>query len=509
MKLEKLLAENMLRFGVKNLNNTDVHQILTIMEQAAETNAEDPTVTAMPAYKPVMEWWNKNASKNSIAKRSLDYWTGSQSKGNVASKVKATNNLLKHLITLSKNTNLGLDAQKVADLIKFLQENTSKNVYYNSQSVGGNNAAFYLVRILAGLKSESDPLKSLSGSNGKGYITAFNKLDIARIKAELEKSQFVFANPTVEDKIALLNYFTEQATAKIARRDKAVADNPLQRMVKWDLSKAIKEATAISIAPGIGEIKTIEAETPPPSETEQYTFSYPNTDDITGLQNFYLSDNVTAVTPENEAAFKDALQNLLTQIPAGQKIIEVHIKAGSSTSRVPTTFGSTDGKYTSAGNEKLVDARLQAIQEALSRVVDTTVPKGEWKLITDNPQRTPNIGPPWTKDDRDTTYPLSKRRKTLPNGAPNPNYDQTVVDGYEAKFGKYKGSFGQISIVTETGRLIPYDTQPGKQVTAQWAGKISWTSGGTGNGKPKTLRGSNKGEKAWTGQGTLDCPIWK
>jgi uncharacterized protein HemY len=41
MKLEKLLAENMLRFGVKNLNNTDVQQILTIMEQAAAAGSQE------------------------------------------------------------------------------------------------------------------------------------------------------------------------------------------------------------------------------------------------------------------------------------------------------------------------------------------------------------------------------------------------------------------------------------------------------------------------------------
>jgi hypothetical protein len=506
MKLEKLLAENMLRFGVKNLNNTDVHQILTIMEQAAAAGTESSAVTSMPAYKPVLDWWNKKSKNNSSAKKYLEYWSGGVAKESKGINVNATNTLLKHLQTLSKNNVYNLDQNKLQEFTDYLQTSISANIYFEPRSFD-QRPETRAIRILAMLKPESDPTKTSLATNEKSAISAFNKADLNKIKASLEKTQFVYTTITEQDKIALLKYFEEKATQKATVHNKANADNPLGKLVQWNMEKAIKEASSIRIGPGKGSIEREEAADPTPPEIYTYTFSYP---DITAtnpkLQNFFLGDDNVAVSAENETAFKETLETLLNSIPADQKIIEVYIKAGSSTSKVPTSYKSA-GKYTTAANVTLVDDRLTAIQTSLSNVVDTTIPKGEWKLIVDTPERKPNNGPEWTDADR-AAYPLAKRRKTLENGTANPQYDQKIVDAYEAKYGNYKGSYGQISIKTTSTITIPTTTAPAIKVSGEWYGSISWPSPGRGNGKPKTIPGKNKGEKTWTGQGTLDCPIW-
>jgi hypothetical protein len=508
MKLEKLLAENMLRFGVKNLNNTDVQQILTIMEQAAAAGTEDSRVTALPAYKPVMAWWNKNADKNSMAKRSLSYWTGGDAKGGVGSEVLATKNLLKHLQTLSKNSASLLDKTKINELITYLNTSIAENIYFKARSAGQNIPAMYVIQVLSGLKTDGDPNRTvLQGTNGKKYVDAFNKLDINKIKSYLEQTQFVYANVTVDDKIALLNYFQQKAEQKAATHNKTNQDNPLGKLFKWDMTKAIDEASSITIAPGAGEIQKIESENPPPPVVNTYTFSYPSNTDIPAINNFYLGDDVVAVTEENRQRFIEELQDLLSQIPTDQKIIEITTYVEAATSQVPTSYGTpkNDPMYSRDNNNKLVIDRLSALQTALQEVVNSAVPKGEWS-ITPKSENKANIGPAWTDTER-AAYPLNKRRKTLANGAPNPQFDETILNKYNELYGPYRGAFGQISIKTTSREVIPQPTEPAVKVTAQWYGKITWPF--TGNTKePKPLRGRNKGGKSWAGGDTLGCPVW-
>jgi hypothetical protein len=506
MKLEKLLAENMLRFGVKNLNNTDVHQILTIMEQAAASGTESSTVTSMPAYKPVMDWWQKKSKNSSSAKKSLEYWSGGVAKESKGINVNATNTLLKHLQTLIKNNVYNLDATKLSELIKYLQTNISANIYFEPRNFDQRPES-RAIRVLAMLKPEADPSKTSLAGNEKSAIDAFNKADLNKIKASLEKTQFVYTTITETDKIALLKYFEEKATQKATVHNKTNADNPLGKLIQWDMEKAIKEASSIRIGPGEGSIEREAAADPTPPEIFTYTFSYPDISEANPkLQNFFLGDDNVAVSAENEAAFKETLETLLSSIPADQKIIEVYIKAGSSTSKVPTSYKSA-GKYTTAANVTLVDDRLTAIQTSLSNVVDTTIPKGEWNLIVDPPERKPNNGPEWTEADRNA-YPLDKRRVKNPDGQPNPKFNQKIVDAYEAKYGRYKGSYGQISIKTTSTEIKTTITEPSVLVSGAWYGSMTWPSPGKGDGKPKTIPGKNKGEKTWTGQGTLDCPVF-
>ncbi len=289
MKLEKLLAENMLRFGVKNLNNTDVHQILTIMEQAAAAGTESSAVTSMPAYKPVLDWWNKKSKNNSSAKKYLEYWSGGVAKESKGINVNATNTLLKHLQTLSKNNVYNLDQNKLQEFTDYLQTSISANIYFEPRSFD-QRPETRAIRILAMLKPESDPTKTSLATNEKSAISAFNKADLNKIKASLEKTQFVYTTITEQDKIALLKYFEEKATQKATVHNKANADNPLGKLVQWNMEKAIKEASSIRIGPGKGSIEREEAADPTPPEIYTYTFSYP---DITAtnpkLQNFFLA----------------------------------------------------------------------------------------------------------------------------------------------------------------------------------------------------------------------------
>lgn len=508
MKLEKLLAENMLRFGVKNLNENAVHQILTIMEQAATGGTEDASVTAMPAYEPVLAWWTKNSKKNSSAKRSLNYWNGSSNTGTVAINVSSTKSLLKHLQTLSKNAASTLDKTKINDLITYLNSNIENNIYFDARYAGNGKPSMYAINVLAKLKVDGDPNRTvLQGSNGKTYVDAFNKANINDIKSYLQNTQFVFINPTVEDKIALLKYFEQKAQEKAASHNKTNEKNPLGNLFKWNMEKAIEEASSISIAPKAGDIERTEAETPPPAIINTYTFSYPDNTDIPAINNFYLGDDQIAVTAENRQRFVEELQDLLAQIPADQKITEITTYAEAATSKVPTSYGTpkNDPKYSTENNNTLVEARLAALQTALQEVVNSTVPKGEW-TITPKSKNKANIGPAWTDKER-ADYPLNKRKKTLANGAPNPQFDETILNKYNEIYGPYRGAFGQISIKTTSTEVIPQPTEPAVKVTAQWYGKISWPF--TGNTKePKPLRGKNKGGKSWAGGDTLGCPVW-
>jgi hypothetical protein len=396
----------------------------------------------------------------------------------------------------------------MAEIASFLQTNIQNNVYFNSKSTGVNIPGMYVIQVLAGIKSDGDPRRTvLQGSNGKTYIDAFNKLDVNKIKSYFEKTQFVYSSVTVEDKIALLKYFEQKAEQKAAIHNKANEKDPLGKLFKWDTKKAIEEASSIIIAPGAGEIQKTEAETPPPPVVNTYTFSYPDNTDIPAINNFYLGDDVVAVTDENRQRFVEELQDLLAQIPAGEKIIEITTYAESATSQVPTSYGTpkNDPTYSRDNNNKLVLDRLSALQTVLSEVVNTIVPKGEWS-ITPKSENKANIGPAWTDKER-SLYPLNKRKKTLANGSPNPQFDETTLNEYNKIYGAYRGSFGQISIKTTATEVIPQPTEPALKVTANWFGKISWPF--TGNTKqPKPLRGRNKGGKSWAGGDTLGCPVW-
>jgi hypothetical protein len=500
MKLEKLLAENMLRFGAKNL---DANQIKTLIEQAQSAGLDINAIIAADSpevktgvYNDVMAWWGKHI-KTSPVQRSLNSWSGSTknvSAGSSGSKVQ--DQVLANMKVLKTRPEIKGKTfeDTISKVIAAIEKNMQSNIYlgYNGFS------AEPFLNSFKGAKFPENVVKLLNDTNSAQYKSLVNlqqNFDSIWAKINVKQNLQVVVAITDQDKTALLSAI-EQRTAK---RVSALTNQGK----KTSIPEEIKKAKAIVISADKGEITAISKETAP--ETRTWERSYPDISkgDSTETQNFYLKDNEVAVQQGAQDKFNELIKNTVADVAAsGGTVKQIICWAGSKTSQVPTTYNSEQTGYKSGGNIKqgqqgnikLAEERVKAISSFINTQLAAAFPNVP--ISVGENQMQPNVGPPFTIEDR------AKYSKRTGLGGTDAN----AQSEYDSKYGPYKGSFGAFKLIIEF--KDPGTADESIETVGKWLAKITWPTPVPSDGKPP--RGNAGGGKTFVGVdlNTTKCS-WK
>jgi hypothetical protein len=307
---------------------------------------------------------------------------------------------------------------------------------------------------------------------------------------------------TDDDKNKILNTVKEkinkQVTAKTNQGKKITFDKELEEVVK--ITVALK-GTSIESGPEEKQ-EQITDEIP-------YVATYPNnTKQNPDLQNFYFKDNEVVVPEDRKEKFRIMIEELKNAIPKNEVITEIRIKAGSTTSQVPTQYsGPGDLKpYTTItegqqNNVKLAEDRCQYIEQTLFTLLKEIFPNEVGKVVTDKRDTKPNNGPVYTEKER--TYFFGEFKKL----------DPAKKGEYDTKYGPFKGSYGSVMIVTK-GSNASIVGGGGSQpvIVNNWQVIIDYGGKNVGSKKQKTLFTSKTGGGITVGGskggGLTDCAVW-
>lgn len=293
---------------------------------------------------------------------------------------------------------------------------------------------------------------------------------------------------TDADRVAVLNYVQKRVGEKT-------------KIQSISQEKALKQITGVIIDPkGTTTIVTPAPPAPAPVRTP-YNGTYPAIDQPNPeLQNFYLVDNAIDVSPENKGKFDSLVKTLLSSIPKDEKIVEVKISAGSSTSKVPTTYKGGDYKGNIAAgqknNEFLAADRCAKIEESLMDVVKTNIPAVGNNIKIEQRQIAANRGTDYTEKERAYYFSTGK-------------LDPAKKEAYDKAYGPFKGSYGSVTIITEKIEEITTEVGPSVEVTQNWKARIEQKMPKI---KPPTkLKGSPGGGQTFVGKtfNTTKCNIWQ
>jgi hypothetical protein len=288
------------------------------------------------------------------------------------------------------------------------------------------------------------------------------------------------------DRLAVLNHVQEW----LSRYIKIKSTTP---------ERAAKQITAVAITPAGTTVTNNPAPPVPTTIPQSYSGTYPAVDQPNPeLQNFYLIDNEINVSTQNKAKFDALVKTLLANIPKNEKIVEVKISAGSSTSKVPTTYkgGDYKGNITigQKNNEFLAADRCVKIEEALTAVVKTNIPdvtniKIEQRQIAAN---------------RGTEYTEKERSYYFSSGV----LDPTKKNAYDKAYGPYKGSYGSVTIITESVQIIPPEVGPSVKISSNWQTRID--SKHKNVTPPRRGKSSPGGGQTFVGVtfNTTKCKLW-
>jgi len=467
MKLEKLLAENMLRFGVKNLNDIEVSNITAIMEQTAtsipktykEFAALDaPEVVATPGYTELftrvfeIQAGKGNGYNNSTqqATETIGWWTNSPQLNKQQSNAKNyTNNVIKNIEAAIN----ALESIKSGKMSAELQDLDNR---------------------LALLKQAKSKLDNLVADNI--YITGWNPYNSAADKIYLlSQKTYAWDDPTV---VRARTPFTSELNKFIKNVDgesapgkqiytkqtfSAIPNDIKIKLVQESVQKArnsgkpISKADRIFVGPkNTAALYSKTSTNAPESELVPLAFpiAYPPKDPNSPLVQNFFGDDQFVVSGEQKASFNSMLQQAVEFCKSQGTILEVQYKAGSSTSKVPTSFAG--------GNAGLTDARLKAIEETLTSTISGNADLKGIKITKLAPERLVEVGPAYDR----AKYSLDKRKA-------NP----AVNDEYNKIYGPYRGSYGEFVIIYQP-KPEPSPEVPGEDVkytpVGNWAIKVDW-----------------------------------
>jgi hypothetical protein len=264
---------------------------------------------------------------------------------------------------------------------------------------------------------------------------------------------------TEADKISILDSFAAKAKAWADRQNK-------KKPGSETLESAIAKATSLHIAPKNVTIETKAAAPAGAPVTTTATFSYPANpkgDETSeafkkGLQMF--PDDGTTIgaqaLAELNASVKEAVDNV---VAAGGKITGVTTHAWSSTSKVPTKYGSADSTWKAENNVQLANDRLAAINAALATALTEAGVTAQASVDSASNQAAPNQGPEWgDAQRRDPKYGTVGAR----------------TQAYQDEYGKWRfaSAFFTLTYVVET--TDSQQTAPTATPSGTWKSVISW-----------------------------------
>lgn len=273
------------------------------------------------------------------------------------------------------------------------------------------------------------------------------------------------------------------------------------RIDKIDFDKSVKRLKTVRIGtrPGETKLEKIPTESQPAIEIP-YTATYPdNTKQNPELQNFYLTDNETAVGADRRTDFEAMVSELKSLIPSNETINEIHIKAGSSTSQVPTKYKSGTYKTIEEGQQNniaLAQDRCAQIESVLNEIVKQQFPEFTGKVVVDARDIKPNNGPAYTTKERSYFFSTGK-------------LDPAKKSEYEEKYGPYKGSYGSVLVLAQGKSGDPRESDDEIQVTdTEYYIALGW-GGKPDNGKRKLFRSKTGGGISVGGAKIIPkCAVW-
>lgn len=433
----------------------------------------------------VIKWWEKNKEKKSSAKKSLDYWIGATDEIKSRPSARQDNVLanLKQIVNSpSPNGAKGTtDADVLNKIITSLESLSKNGVYLQDFSGSFLNNIVRTSEDNYGLKVWKNP------SLEKEKKQLISDVDKVISSFQSDKTRKAAYTPlTDEVKKELISKIEERAQKRV----KALTN---QGKKNYTLEKAIDEAISIWIAPDkeAGSIEKIEGEAKGEGNQVTWNLSYPNKENPldTKMLNFF-GDNEYLVSAEDRQQFETLIkENIESITSAGGKIIAIAYSAGASTSKVRTSYqgkGKTGGPFDTKNNEILVKDRLEEINRVLRELLDPYATKAGIELTKQKDESAANRGPGWgeysTENGKFEYGPLyEEARKKDSNLKPIAFYspekrksDPAIKDEYEDVFGKFRGSYGEFSIVAE------FKDKPDEPKTedligiGSWKAKITW-----------------------------------
>ena len=493
MKLENLLAENMLRFGVKNLSESQLKTIVQLIEQTAKTPtrldqlSDSETVKGTPGYEDLLSRLIDLANKNkgTVAEvKSLNYWAGGLGDDK---NVKYTSLLTTNMAAIAAA--IAADPQKanypdLTALNTLLADNAKNNVYVNWNTVFPRLTT-QLVTIAKTIKTTPANIKLIKNPEIVKEVNNVIKNFTVQANGKDVIPKSAIATIVDADKIKLIAAAVAQAAA--AR-------------------KKIKGADHIVIAPKT-EIDSIQRELQTLDATQGQevatSFTWPSIDTPNPELNNFFGDNLYIVSADQKAKFATLLKTAVDSLKAqGLTLNSIGYNAGSSTSAVPTAYigqGKVGKNYSDLNNVTLVNDRLASIDGSLLEAIKNNPDTANLPVerLTSPESGRPNQGPVWNNDAR-TKYPLDKRDPK------SPTYDATVANEYNSIYGKHRFSFGAFTI---NGTKVP-PTEPDKKITysaiGNWGIKLSWNEIKI---TPPTMPGSIPNVSVYKSSGNgISCP---
>ena len=407
---------------------------------ALATVNDSAALKAKPGYAAIIKWWTdghgdlsfwkslvkSGDEKKADSKQSLDsayYWAGSGSNANRATLYNTFIKALDATITAKPKVDAWIAKQNAANQARYSTAWIDGLGDIKSKLDAEKARGFIIIK--SGMDRVFPAMFSDNMMDNKEYSTlvATDPVpdQVLRMLAQfkpLEATDTVIANKETyfrasislseTDKLAILDSFA--AKAKIWA-DKQNAKKPGSETIE----SAIAKATDLYIGPQNVKIEISKPAAPAAPQTVTASFSYPenpNGDEASeafkkGLQMF--PDDGTTIGATAAAELKTSVNDAVSKIQAaGGTITGVKTFAYSSTSKVPTKYGSADNTWNPDNNVKLANDRLAAINAALAAAISESGVQVAPTVDAENNTAFPNQGPDWGNTQRNDVAKYGK-----------------------------------------------------------------------------------------------------
>ena len=503
--MKNKLAENMLRFGTKNLTESNIIK-LTEARAPEDTFANDSDkVKQHPIYEAFKKRWMKGGDFIS----GFDAWAGAGGTGNAAStrSVAASKSGPVNLKNLQTElTKLGKTevAAAVGKILNWVTGLIEQNIILDGSLLSSLTEGFVRSIMLRYYFSSKSSIPTADKYDNWATYYGVNQIknidsDINKVKVAESAKPFIAMSDA--DKIEALNFWQSEAQ-KIVDSDKqrkGIRNKDFSKINTLD--QAIMLSTTLKVKSKGGSIEkgkdTITKSVP---YTTQLTWpDISNPASLTDMQTMFL-DNGYKLKDEVKSKIEAFIKAGIEAMQKAGKTVKV-IKYGgmSMTSTVPTTFGGVDDKGTAIkknsskeNNEFLAEARANSIASYLKSMLEG-LGLPQVKLIAVNNRIQANHGPEWEERDRN-----------LDLGSPG---NRTKL--YNDTYGPYRKNSGFVEItgeaeVTEEELTPSYTGKTGYTYEIKWIGRHRPP-------KPLKTRGSAGGGKSYVGVKVLttSCPAFQ
>lgn len=461
---------------------------------ALSTDSEN--VKSHSVYKNTLEWWLRGQGKvNALigekgrkstdikqSLRSLYRWLG----GDTAS-LSTPKNLDKYLNfvdeVISKKSELTkLDPSSFSNE-KLMKLNDSKKILKTFMDKGVIMSKPEL--LIPNIDSVISNFKSSKFDDLKMIVNNFPKKvdEYVKIYNEKKPSALWTLTTTIDDsqKIKILNEIKSQSQNYLDSHPK----------VANSIGEVVDIATDLYI---VGKNENLGTSSSNPEvKTIKITGGYPG--DANGIDSpewveghQLFPDDGIEISPEIKAKFDEEVKKSIDFAKSmNGKITSIKTWGFSSTSKVPTRYGSNSNEYNSENNIQLAKDRLKAINDALAESF-----KNNGISITpivDGNVAQPNMGPDWTSEQRNNKAEYGEKGNRTAK--------------YEKEYGNWRYARAFFSITVEANTLEVLKTITADKST-NWNVIINWGREGM-RIKPVTSKTKTNGKfSKWDYQ----CPYF-